>query len=231
MDLNSSALWGIIGLLGGFLCSFIFYKLGNKAKRLTYNINSQVLITNNLSKIEGLNITYGDQPINNLATTTIILKSVGKDVIEMKDFGQAKPLCFKTTGEFLLQDNIDSTITKNSRPDNLMKAKLEGNDKILLEYDYLSQGDTITFTVLHTGEISLDGKLKAGTLLKSDLLKKITNVIEVISNIAIVFWLFLGLFLYIGISGMDGTFKSIGNFIINLVLGITLIEYYRKFKK
>ena len=125
MDWNSSALWGIIGLFGGFLCSFIFYKLSDKTKRLTYSINSQTLITNNLSEIEGVSITFGNHPIDNLVTTTITLKSVGKDAIEMKDFGRAKPLCFKTTGKFLLQDNIDSTITKNSRPDNLMKTKLK----------------------------------------------------------------------------------------------------------
>ena len=27
MDWNSSAFWGIIGLIGGFIVSFIFYKL------------------------------------------------------------------------------------------------------------------------------------------------------------------------------------------------------------
>ncbi len=30
MDWNSSALWGIIGLIGGFLFSFIFDKLSTK---------------------------------------------------------------------------------------------------------------------------------------------------------------------------------------------------------
>lgn len=34
MDWNSSALWGIIGLIGGFIVSFIFYKISNKNKKL-----------------------------------------------------------------------------------------------------------------------------------------------------------------------------------------------------
>lgn len=232
MDWNSSALWGIIGLFGGFLCSFIFYKLSDKTKRLTYSINSQTLITNNLSEIEGVSITFGNQPIDNLVTTTITLKSVGKDTVEMKDFGRAKPLCFKTIGEFLLQDNIDSTIAKNSRPDNLMKPKLDGNNTILLEYDYLSQGDTIIFTLLHTGEISLEGKLKTGTLLKSDLFQRITNITETISNIFIILMMFIALFFYIGISGLEGTFRASGSFVIYLMLGICLIDYYyNKLKK
>ena len=76
MDWDSSALWGIIGLIGGFLFSFIFYKLSTKSKKIVYNKKSQNLITNNTSKINGLNITYENKPIEELTSTTIIIKSV-----------------------------------------------------------------------------------------------------------------------------------------------------------
>lgn len=112
MDWNSSALWGIIGLIGGFIISFIFYKISNKNKKIIYTKNSQTLITNNLSEIDGLNITYKSQPIMNLTSTTVIIKSIGKDIISMNDFGKATPFCITTTGKFLLQDDIISTITQ-----------------------------------------------------------------------------------------------------------------------
>lgn len=58
MNWNSSALWGIIGLIGGFITSFTFHKINYKSKKIIYTKNSQILITDAISKIKGLNITY-----------------------------------------------------------------------------------------------------------------------------------------------------------------------------
>lgn len=227
MDWNSSALWGIIGLIGGFFFSFIFYKLSTKNKRIIYNKKSQNLITDNVSKIKGLNITYKDKPIKELTTTTLIIKSVGKDIINKDDFGKATPLCIKTTGEFLFQD-INSIIVSNSNPSNLIETTIEDDKTILLNFDYFSQGDEITFVLLHTETINIDGKLKSGIILNNDLSQKINNILDFI------FYIFGGLLIFlIGIvnmlfRGVDGTMISIGNFLLNLLLGMTLIKYFKK---
>lgn len=228
MDWNSSALWGIIGLIGGFIVSFIFYKIGNKNKKIVYNVKSQILITDNLSEIKDLNITYQDKPIKNLTTSTITIKSIGRDTVEMSDFGKATPLCVSTTGEFLLQDSINLTITENTNPNNLMKLVSDGDANILLSFDYLSRGDTIVFVLLHTGNLKVNGKLKAGTLLDNNIVKKINNVMEALIYIVYGLLAALVVTLYILSSNPQAIFGNIVSFLINLVLGIVLINYFKK---
>lgn len=227
MNWESSALWGIIGLIGGFIISFIFYKIGNKNKKIVYTKNSQTLITNNLSEIKGLNITYQNQPIKNLTSTTITIKSVGKDIINTNDFGKATPFCIKTTGNFLFQD-INSIVTSNSNPDNLIEPIIKDNNTMLLDFDYLSQGDEITLILLHTETINIDGKLKNGILLNNDLFDKINSIMDIITYIGCGLLLLLISFVYIILRGANGTLISIGNFLINLFLGVILINYFKK---
>lgn len=45
MDWNSSALWGIIGLIGGLIISSFFYFLGIKRKSLIYDITTTTLVS------------------------------------------------------------------------------------------------------------------------------------------------------------------------------------------
>lgn len=211
-----------------FYYKFYFYKISNKKKKVIYIKNSQTLITNNLSKIDGLNITYQDNPIENLTSTTIIIKSIGKDTVEMSDFGKATPFCIKTDGEFLLQNNINSTITKNSNPENLMELTVENDSTLLLKFDYLSQGDEITFVFLHTGTIDVKGKLKTGSLLKYNLYQKISKVFDTLSSIFLGFGAFLIAIGYTAYSDVNGIFINIGNFLLHLLLGMILIKYFKK---
>lgn len=165
MDWNSSALWGIIGLIGGIIVSFIFYILSQKKKKLTFAKFSQVLITDNISEIDGLAITFSNKQIKNLISTTIKFESTGKDIIEMKDFATSSPLTIKTTGEFLLQDDITSILTNNSNPNNSLIPIKINNSEIKLQFDYISPNDTIFFTILHTEQLSVEGILKTGSLI------------------------------------------------------------------
>lgn len=228
MDWNSSALWGILGLIGGFFFSFIFYKIGTKNKKIIYTKNSQTLITNNLSEINGLDITYLNKPIKNLISTTVIIKSIGKDIINMTDFGKATPFCIKTTGEFLFQNNIGSTIIKNSNPNNLLKLVAKDHKTLLLDFDYLSQNDEITFVFLHTEPINVEGKLKTGSLINNNIFKRVNNILDIITYVCtglLIIFISLG---HIALSGLDGTIINMGNFLINLLMGIILINYFKK---
>ena len=228
MDWNSSALWGIIGLIGGVIVSFVFYKISNKSKKIIYTKSSQILITDTLSNISDLYITYQNQPIKNLTSTTITIKSTGKDIIQINDFGAATPFCIKTTGQFFLPNDINSIITKNSNLDNLLKPILKDDTTILLDFDYLSQFDEITFVILHTETIDIKGKLKIGNIMSSSISKKINNIMDAILYISSGIILFFISILYIFYNKADGTFITIGNFLINLLIGFILINYSKK---
>lgn len=228
MDLNSSVLWGIIGLIGGFTTSLIFYKIGLKSKKLVYSIKSQVLITDNLSKIDGLKVLFFDKPITNLSTTTISIKSIGKDIVEMTDFAKSSPLYINTDGEFLLKDNIESTLTNNSNPLNMAKPIIISPSEIAVEYDYFSKNDTITFTVLHTGNLNVTGKIKNGLLIKDDLDSKRNFIISIISYVLLVVCSALVIFMYFVATDINSTIVRIINFGLNLLIGILIIGYGKK---
>lgn len=227
MAWNSSALWGIVGIIGGAVVSFIFYIYGNKVKRIVYTVNSQVLITDNLSSIAGLNIIYQNKTINNLTSTTINFKSIGKDTVEMHDFGQATPLCIKTTGEFLLQSDIDSIVASNSNPNNLLKPILMDDKTIELEFDYFSKGDAITFTILHTGAISVVGKLKDGKVLDNNAYEKFNHISNIVAYVSLGIALIVVAFLYVLFNGVGNVFVDIGRYVGSLLLGMVLISFYK----
>ena len=71
MDWNSSLLWGIIGLVGGFLISLLFFTLSKKQRKLSYSISTTPIIIKKITKISGLAITYKNQSIDNLSTSFI----------------------------------------------------------------------------------------------------------------------------------------------------------------
>lgn len=229
MDWNSSALWGIIGLIGGFFSSFIFHKISTKTKKIIYTKNSQTLVTNSLSEINGLNITFHNQPIKNLTSTTLTIRSVGKDIINLDDFGKATPLCIKTTECFFLQENVNSIICKNSNPNNLMKLIIKDEKTILLDFDYLSQEDEVEFVLLHTGTIEIDGKLKSGTLLNKNNSKKFD--LFTINNLAftlIYIAMFAQIMLY---EYYDIALSNISYFTFFLGVSYLIISKINNFKK
>lgn len=226
MDWNSSAFWGIIGLIGGFIVSFIFYKLSNKNKKILYTKNSQILVTNTLSEINGLNITYENYPIKDLTSTTITIKSVGKDIINMEDFGKATPFCIKTTEKFFLQSNINSIINKNSNPNNLIHPVVKDEATILLNFDYLSKEDEIVFVLLHTGTIDVDGKLKSGILLNKNSSKKFDIFLPSDLYWALIYISIIG---QIALYDLEVTLANILENVLNFIfyLGLGLLLIYR----
>lgn len=231
MDWNSSSLWGIIGLIGGIIVSFIFYRLSQKKKELTYTKFSQVLITNNISEINGLTITFSNKQIKNLITTTIKFESTGKDIIEMNDFALSDPLTIRTNGEFLLQDNIISILSNNSNPNNSVVPVLKNNSEIKLQFDYLSPNDIMFFTILHTEQIFVDGTMKTGHL--------IDNTVEVRKGFSRSFKIHLALSIIISTIlvsfnlGIKNVIFFLGKYIIITIISliiITFISIYNKYK-
>ena len=87
MDWNSSILWGIIGLIGGFFISLFFYQLNNnnKSKKLIYNIHSTTLVSKELSNYKNIKIFYTDKAVETLINSTITFKNDGKDIVEKSD--------------------------------------------------------------------------------------------------------------------------------------------------
>lgn len=231
MKFDSSALWGVLGLLGSFFITFIFYFIGNKTKKLIYTINSQLLITNKLSEIQGLNITYGDQIIDNLTSTTINIKSIGKDNINTDDFAKANPLSIVTDGVFLFQNDIQSALTHNSNISNCVTLNIsDDSTKILIDYDYFSKNSLITLNLLHTGQLTVHGTMKKGKLSSSNSINK-RNISDMLNTIGLTFGIVFIIIYSLIVNGYNFFITQSIIFLYNMLLGILLIDFYNRSKK
>lgn len=218
MNWNSSILWGIIGIL----VTIFFYKLDQRTKKLIYTKNSQSLITDTISKIDGLNITYFKKPIKNLTSTTIKIKSTGKDIIEMSDFAQLSPLSLKTDGKFVSQ----SVEISNSNPLNPIEFNCINDSTIQLKYDYFKRNDLITITLFHTGNLTVTGELKKGKIVSSDSINKKKNIFNIIDLIGISLGIIFIFLISLPENGDKLLAYPIVNLIYSMILGMLLINYF-----
>jgi len=228
--IDPNTLWSIggtiIGILGIF-GSFIFYKLGQRTRKLIYTVSSQPLITDNLSDLEGLQIIYQDKPIKNLTSTTIVFKSIGNENVERDDFGEKTPLYIKTTEEFLLQADMNSIVTANSNPGNSLCPVKKDDQTIWVDFEYLRKGDSITVTMLHTGNISVTGQLKSGKLQDSDTYEKFNHISNIVTGIGIGIAGILLVLVYVLALGPEGAIVDIIRTIFAFLVGMVLISYYK----
>lgn len=229
MDWNS-LFWCIIGIIGSAIVSFIFYKKGNNTQKIIYTLKSKTLITNKQSNIDGLKILFQNSPINDLTSTTINIKSIGKANIEMTDFAKSSPLCIKTTGKFLFKNNIEDSLTYNSNQSNQIKLfATEDLTTINLEYEYFRHDDLFTLNLLHTGDLTICGELKKGTVDQENSIDK-KNISDIIYLISLSLGMLVIILLSLFENGM-GYFATQGtNFLFNMILGFLLIETFFNYR-
>ena len=177
-------LGGIIGtFLGvlGIVFAFVFYFKGKRKKKLIYNTESTVLISENLSSYENLRISYNDKEITTLNSTTIKIKNIGNDIIEPNDFVPSTPIIIKVNGSFLLQDPTKYKIQRKNYK-NIVSLEKKKENEIKVNFDFLKPKDEIQITVLHTGEVSISGDLKQGTVKNYSSKKYETTNLNVIDD-------------------------------------------------
>lgn len=224
MDLNS-ALWGVAGILA----TILFYKLSQKSKKLIYDKKSQLLITNSISRIDGLKVTYMNNPVEDLTNTIIRFKSVGTETISKTDYAERFPLTIETDGEFIIQEDINSILKDNSNEFNNIEFIPIGNSKIQLEIDFLKNKNYFTLNLFHTGEIKVTGELKDGKIICSNSIDK-----KSISDIFYIIILSLGILFIILLSlvenGMRYFVTQGSNLLFNMILGFSLIEAFFNYR-
>lgn len=162
----------IIGLsisIIGLLISTISLFIGRKKRKLVFDSNSTVLISDDLSKLADLNIKYNDTEIDSLVSTTVRIANEGNCIIEPGDIAPSSPVTIETTGSFLFQDASKYKVCCSNSKSSVSLEKIS-NKKIKLNFDYISPKDEIFVTVLHTGDVFMNGHLKQGKI--NNLTKK-----------------------------------------------------------
>ena len=184
-----------------------------------------------MSEIEGLNITYKDKTIDSLVSTTIKIKSIGKEIIDMNDFAQIDSLRISTTGILLFTDDIQSVLTDNSNLSNKISLTISDDSKtIFINYDYFCKNSTITLNLLHTGEVSVHGTLKKGKLSFSNSIHR-KNLSDIFNVIGITLGITFIILYTLVVQGYTFLVSRALIFLFNLLLGLILIDYYNKSSK
>lgn len=163
IDWNSSALWGIIGLIGGCLVSLFFFLMGKKRKILTYDIKSTELITKEISAIPNLEILYNKTKISNLTATHIEIRNAGNEVIEENHFASLSPLKLHIEeGEIFLYSIIELTHK------NMNVSLEENNGDVFINFEFIKPKSLIQILVYHTGTLTMLGELITGKFVNAE---------------------------------------------------------------
>lgn len=170
--MDSNLFWCIIGIIGGaffsLLISLFFYLIGLKRKCISYYIKTFCIISDKVNQITDLEITYHDNKLEDLYSSTIIIKNTGNSIIEYQDFiiSDTPSLC--TDGEFIINDtfNSDSTILNEKNNLKIIYKNDININQLNLNFDYIAKKEKIVLSFFHTGNIYFNGKLKDGKIIQ-----------------------------------------------------------------
>lgn len=156
--------------------------------KLSYDIITTPLISNNTTNIKDLNITYKEKPIYNLYKTTLKIKNIGNCIIEDSDFDPSMPLSLITDGEIIIINESEIQIfTEENNPYKSGK----------IQFNYIAKKQTISYTIFHTtSSIWFSGTLKDGIIIdnideKSKNISIISSIVAVIALLINIFILFI----------------------------------------
>lgn len=88
---DSSAFWGIAGIVVGIIVTVVFFLLGKKTI-LEYNISTTPLITDKMAGILNDRMSIDGQPVKSMVSTTISFVNSGNQRIQSSDFSKQEPL-------------------------------------------------------------------------------------------------------------------------------------------
>lgn len=170
-DLVSSTKWSFLisslFAIISIVLAIIFFIKGRKFKNPRYSIRSNSLIKNFTQQINGLNISYNNQPISSVTVSKIAFWNKGKETLNYSDFAEADPFEICSNSEILSASIIFSRNKTNS-----VSCKISDDKKsIKILFDFFDKNDGFIVQIIHTGEtekcFSIKGTVKGvGPLLK-----------------------------------------------------------------
>jgi hypothetical protein len=192
---------GVIGIVLGFVTSYVFYQIQKRRRELCWAIDSTSLIKGYSSLFEKLDIQYGGQKIENLTVSKIVLWNNGNETIDGKDI--AIPPYIVPRDEINTKI-LDAKIIKTSTVGNKFEILIKPDDPMLvLLFDYLDPQQGAVIQVIHTGvsilPLMVDGEVKGVKEIKYrskrlDLVSQMPRLF--IYFYAIMMFMLLGMYLY-----------------------------------
>src|SRR5438477_11312597 len=83
----TSVFIGVLGLVTGYY----FYRKSLREKMPCWSIKSNVLVQDNIARLEGVEISYNGQKVENLVISRILFWNNGSETIDSQDIALANP--------------------------------------------------------------------------------------------------------------------------------------------
>lgn len=177
--MDSNLFWCIVGIIGGaifsFVISLIFHLIGKSRKHISYSVKTSCLISNDINKINNLEVKYNDKKIDNLYLSRINIKNTGNSIIEKDDFSTSNPLSINALKFTLSNSDFENKTYLNDNNNVDWSFRLSAPNEfsqLFIDFEYIPKHGIISFSVLHTDKVFIKGKLKDGTIYKKLILSK-----------------------------------------------------------
>lgn len=182
MNINWQTILSISGIILTIffgILSYVFYRKGIKKKKLLITSNSTILVSEDLSNYNGLQISYNNEEVKTLTSTSITIRNIGNDVIENTDITPSDPIVITTTNKFLSINGEEYKVTSSNKKITTSLQKID-DSKLQLSFDFLNPKNELSITLLHNGNILVNGDLKNGNV---DKVSNNDNYVPVSKNI------------------------------------------------
>lgn len=154
---------GIILTIFFGILSYVFYRKGIKKKKILVTSDSTILVSEDLSNYNGLKISYNNEEVKTLTSTTITVRNIGNDIIEASDIAPSDPIIITTTNKFLSINSDEYKINSSNKKITTSLQKID-DSKLQLTFDFLNPKNELSITLLHNGDIFVNGDLKNGNV-------------------------------------------------------------------
>lgn len=163
----SSTSWQInliflILAIASIIITIITYSRSKKKKKAAQIKRNFALISKTISAIPGLEITMGEEQINNLTLTYLAIWNNGSDILNYEDFAHSDPLKITVKDPYkIFMFEVDFIKDKCN---NLLVKSSEDRRAILISFEYLNKYDGFVLKIYHNGlkeeDVEVHGTIK-----------------------------------------------------------------------
>jgi len=148
---------GVLGLITGY----IFYRRSLRTKEPSFALRTNNLIRNHISAIDGLEVFYKNQKVNNLSVTKMMFWNNGAETIERQHITRTNPLVIFSEEEIQL---LDAKVLISNNKASEFSCTLQDKNHALIDFEYLDKGQGAIIQIIHTGisnkNIKIAGQIK-----------------------------------------------------------------------
>ena len=215
----------VIALLIAIIVPFV----QAKKVRLDFSYTSNILVTDKLSEMEGLNISYNGNKINQLAVTSCEIRNTGNVTIEDQSVYDGHKLEITSDSEDV--DVLFATVVSQSYDTNNVRISYDDKSVRVL-FDALEKNDKTVINIYHSGDehavFNIDGKIKEGTIV--DTSKPGISIFSILSALALLLLLTLNSMTSLGrLSHFGERFTALLSVTVGFIaLILTIISIWSK---